>query len=110
MAHALRRPSARFNHMSYDDDSSSFTISPAAIALVVVVMIIGAVWWMNKYGAGGPSQADTTPIAPSGRPVITSQTLTNEQLQNQMKQDRLNRGVENGQVPLLTVDQARRTR
>jgi hypothetical protein len=96
--------------MSYDDDPNSFTISPAAIALVVIVMIVGALWWMNKYGAGGPSQADTTPIAPAGRPLITQHTLTNEQLQNQMKQDRMNRAVENGQVPLLTVDQARRAR
>ncbi|MDT4968695.1 MAG: hypothetical protein QOJ64_3432 [Acidobacteriota bacterium] len=94
--------------MSYDDDSPR--ISPAAIAIVLIAVIIGALWWMNKYGAGGPSQADTTPSPPAGRPLITPQRLTNEQLGSQFKQDRMNRAVENGQVPLVTVDQARRAR
>ena len=77
---------------------------------MVIVLIVGVLWWMNKSGAGGPSQADTTPLAHAARPFITPQTLTNDQMESRMKQERMNRAAETGQLPLLTPEQARRTR
>jgi uncharacterized membrane protein len=51
--------------MSYDD-SDSRRISPAALVLVVIVAaLIGLVWWMNSYGAGGaPQPAQTKSLTP----------------------------------------------
>lgn len=67
--------------MSFDRDSSSREVSPAAVILVVIgLVIVGVMWWVNSFGAGGAPQPTKLENRSPTRPFITPQPLTNDQL------------------------------
>lgn len=96
--------------MYSDENESSGVISIRAIALVLIVGIVGVLWWMNTYGAGGAPQPSKLPVPPKAQPVFKPQTLTQEQMQERLKQDALDRRLREGHPPALTPEQERTIR
>ena len=70
--------------MSYDD-SDSWRISPTALTLIIIIAaLIGWVWWMNSYGAGGaPQPAKMERLTPEG--ITNLQRKITEERQKQLE-------------------------